>query len=92
MAYATITDDTPTAGVVLQGDFRVALIGLHTADALHLECSEDDFTTVESVEVIREQSSYSKVGNEPRAGVKYRLRSESNPVNDTITYVLAAGA
>ena len=92
MAYATITNNTPTAGVVLQGDFRVALIDIHTADVVHLECSEDDFTTVETVEVIREQSAYSKVGNEPRASVKYRLRSENNPVNDTITYVLAAGA
>jgi hypothetical protein len=88
MAYATITDSTPTAGVVLQGDFRISLIDIHIHDVVHVECSENDFTTVETVEIISEQSSFSKLGNEPRSGVKYRLRSESNPVNDTITYVL----
>jgi hypothetical protein len=88
MAYATIIDSTPTPGVVLQGDFRISLIDIHIHDVVHIECSENDFTTVETVEIIREQSSYSKLGNEPRAGVKYRLRSESNPVNDIITYVL----
>ena len=90
MAYATIIDNTPTAGVVLQGDFRVVIIEKHAADTLYLECSEDDFTTVEIVDIIREESRYNMIGNEPRAGVKYRLRSESTPLGGSITYVLGA--
>lgn len=89
MPYPTIADANPTAGTILTGNIRLALIGMSSDDVVHVECSDDDFVTTEHLETVRGNRNWSRALYEPRTTVKYRYRPAGAPSGDPIKYVLA---